>query len=279
MFPPEFNSARMYAGPGSAPMLAAAAAWSGLAADLSSAASSYGSVVSGLTSGPWLGPASMSMAAAAAPYVGWMNATAAQAAQTASNAQEAAAAYETAFAATVPPPVIAANRTQLMALVATNFLGQNTPAIMATEAHYAQMWAQDAAAMYGYAANSAATTAQVTPWPVPVQNTTVGGVAAQHATVAGAALSAAGTQQTTLPQLLSAVPQTLQSVASPAASTSSGSGVSGLLGGLPGGSLSSSVLTNMLMNLANPADLFVLMYPGIYGVMLPTQMLGVFSQM
>ena len=57
---------------------------------------------------------------------------------------------------TVPPPVIAANRTQLASLIATNVLGQNTPAIAANEAQYGEMWAQDAAAMYGYAANSAA---------------------------------------------------------------------------------------------------------------------------
>ena len=48
-FPPEFNSARMYAGPGPGSMLAAAAAWNGLAAELRSVASSYGSVISGLT--------------------------------------------------------------------------------------------------------------------------------------------------------------------------------------------------------------------------------------
>jgi len=35
--------------------------------------------------------------------------------------------------------------------IATNILGQNTPAIAATEAQYMEMWAQDAAAMYGYA--------------------------------------------------------------------------------------------------------------------------------
>ena len=62
----------MYAGPGSGPMLAAAPAWDGLAAELHSAAGSYGSVVSGLTGGPWLGPSSASMAAAATPYVAWM---------------------------------------------------------------------------------------------------------------------------------------------------------------------------------------------------------------
>ena len=60
---------------------------------------------------------------------------------------------------TVPPPLIAANRVQLMTLIATNLFGQNTPAIMATEAEYSEMWAQDATAMYSYAANSAAASA------------------------------------------------------------------------------------------------------------------------
>ncbi|PQM44334.1 putative PPE family protein PPE32 [Mycobacterium talmoniae] len=112
-------------------------------------------MVSSLT-GQWLGPSSMAMSTAAAPYVAWMNATAAQAEQAASQAKAAATAYETAFAMTVPPPVIAANRAQLMTLIATNFLGQNTAAIAATEAQYGEMWAQDTAAMYGYAGGAAA---------------------------------------------------------------------------------------------------------------------------
>ena len=59
----------MYAGPGAGPMPAAATAWNGLSADLESTASSYQSVISGLTDGPWLGPASMSMASAPAIYM------------------------------------------------------------------------------------------------------------------------------------------------------------------------------------------------------------------
>ena len=132
--PPEINSGRMYAGPGPGSMLAAAAAWDGLATELHSAATSYHTVVSGLTTGPWLGPASASMAAAAATNVAWMTTTAAQAEQTGAQAKAAAAAFEAAFAMHVPPPVIAANRSLPGLLVATNFLGQNTPAIMATEA-------------------------------------------------------------------------------------------------------------------------------------------------
>jgi PPE-repeat protein len=216
--PPEVNSTRMYAGPGPGSMLTAATAWQSLADELNSAATSYGSVVSSLTSGPWTGPSAVSMAAAVAPYVTWLGATGEQAEQTAAQASAAAAAYETAFAATVPPAIVAANRSLLAVLVATNVLGQNTPAIAATEAHYGEMWAQDAAAMYGYASASA-TAAQVTPFSTPPQTTNPGGLTAQAAATAQAAGTPAGTGVESLmssgPQLISGVPQTLQSLASP----------------------------------------------------------------
>jgi PPE-repeat protein len=217
--PPEINSGLMYAGPGSAPMTAAAASWDNLAIEMYSAASNYGSVISSLTSGPWRGPASASMAAAATPYVSWMSATAAQAEQAAGQAKAAVGAYETAFASTVPPQVVVANRALLASLVSTNILGQNTPAIAATEAHYAEMWAQDAAAMYGYAGSSSAAST-LAPFADPPATTTTTGAAAQAATVAQA--TGTGTQ-TTLSQLVTAVPAALQSLASPATSTSSAS--------------------------------------------------------
>ncbi|WP_276553171.1 PPE family protein [Mycobacterium lentiflavum] len=154
LLPPEVNSGLMYAGPGSGPLLEAAAGWDALAAQLESTASGYAAQLAGLTGQAWSGPSSLLMSAAATPYVEWLSTAAAQAAQTGAQASAAAAAYEAAFAMTVPPPVIAANRAQLIALVATNFFGQNTPAIAATEAQYMQMWVQDATAMYGYAADS-----------------------------------------------------------------------------------------------------------------------------
>jgi PPE-repeat protein len=194
MLPPEINSGRMYGGPGSGPMLAAAAAWNGLAAELESAANSYRSVISGLTGGPWLGSASASMAAAAAPYVGWISTTAAQAAQTATQAQATAAAYEVAFAATVPPPVIAANRTQLMALVATNLFGQNTAAIAATESQYAEMWAQDAAAMYGYSGSTATATSALPTFGTAPQTTNGTAPAATSTQTAASALTSTALQ-------------------------------------------------------------------------------------
>jgi PPE-repeat protein len=208
--PPEINSGRMYSGPGSAPMLAAAAGWDQLSGELYSAAASYSSVISGLTGGSWKGPASASMAAAAAAYVAWMGAAATQAEQAATQARAAASAFESAFAATVPPPVIAANRAQLAMLVATNFLGINTPAIMATEVHYAEMWAQDAAAMYCYAGSSAAA-ATLTPFTAPQQNTNPTGLAAQSAAVSNSAGTQAGTSvETIVGQILGDINKALE---------------------------------------------------------------------
>jgi PPE-repeat protein len=217
-YPPEINSGRMYAGPGAAPMLTATEAWQGLAAELHSAANSYQSVVSGLTAGPWMGPSSSTMAAAAASYVAWLNATAAQAEETAAQAKAAAAAYQTAFTSMVPPPMVAANRSQLMTLVATNLFGRNTQAIAANEAQYGEMWAQDAAAMYGYAASSASATS-LTPFTPPQQNTNPGGSTAQAAAASQAAGTSAGNVQSTIQQAFSAVPNALQSLttAAPAA--------------------------------------------------------------
>jgi PPE-repeat protein len=212
--PPEINSGRMYAGPGAGPMMAAATAWNTLAAELGCAAAGYESVITELTCEQWLGSASASMAAAVQPYVAWMNVTAAHAQHAASQATASAAAFEAAFAATVPPAVIAANRAALAALVATNFLGINTPAIMATEAHYAEMWAQDAAAMYGYAASSASA-GTLTPMTPPAPTANPAGLAGQAAAVAHAG-TATGSQAG-LVQTISSLPNAVAALASPVA--------------------------------------------------------------
>ncbi|WP_231997415.1 PPE domain-containing protein [Mycobacterium sp. 1245111.1] len=166
IYPPEINSLRMYTGPGPGPMLSASQAWDDLADELYTAAVGYRSVVSELTRTVWSGPSSEAMSVATERHVRWLSTTAAQAQQSAFQARLAAAAYEAAFAATVPPPEVASNRSLLVVLVATNVLGQNTPAIAATEALYAEMWAQDAMAMYNYAGSSAAA-AVLTPFSPP----------------------------------------------------------------------------------------------------------------
>ncbi|MGA9490945.1 MAG: PPE family protein [Mycobacterium sp.] len=156
LIPPEINSALMYSGAGSSPLLEAAAAWDGLASDLESTATQYQTAITNLTTGAWLGPSSARMASAAAPYIAWMQSTAAEAAQTGAQAKAAAAAYQTAFTSMVPPPLITANRTELATLVANNFLGQNTGAIAQNEAEYLDMWIQDALGMDTYHMNSSA---------------------------------------------------------------------------------------------------------------------------
>lgn len=208
LIPPELTSARMYAGPGPGSMIAAAEAWQLLAAELRATAGGYRAVVTGLTSGPWLGPSSVAMASAVQPYLGWLTGTAALAEQTAGQARAAAAAFETAFAAMVPPPLIAANRSELAALQTTNLLGQNTAAIAALEAEYLQMWAQDAAGMYGYAGESAgATTLAAFAGPAPDAGP---GPTAQTATAAAGNAPA---------QVSTVVPTALQALAAPAAAT------------------------------------------------------------
>src|ERR1700723_1189178 len=143
--PPELISAKIYSGPGSESLQAAAAAWDGLSSELQSTAANYQSVISGLVSGDWTGPSSEAAAAAAAPYVSWLSTTAGPGEETARPARAAASAYETALAAAVPPAEIAANRTQLLSLLQTNILGQNNASIPALQAEDAPSRAQDCA--------------------------------------------------------------------------------------------------------------------------------------
>ncbi|OMC21183.1 hypothetical protein A5739_22400 [Mycobacterium colombiense] len=225
--PPEVNSLRMYTGAGAAPMMAAATAFSALADELSTNATATQSAISNLTGEEWMGPSSAAMATAAAPYVMWMHTTAAQLQQAASQAIASAAAYEAAFAMTVPPPLVAANRAQLASLVATNVLGQNTAAIAATEAQYAEMWAQDAAAMYGYAASSAAA-ARLSPLTSPAPTNSPGGLGVQTAATAA--------QTSGLRGVVSNVPNAVQSFAAPAAAPAA----------LPGASAVGTALDSVL---------------------------------
>src|SRR5271169_3142536 len=154
LIPPEINSALMYQGAGSGPLLEAATAWDGLAADLEATATQYQTAITNLTTGTWLGPTSAHMASATEPYIAWLQSTAAESAQTGAQAKAAAGAYQTAYASMVPPPVITANRAELTTLVSNNFLGQNTGAIAQNEAEYLDMWIQDALGMDTYNMNS-----------------------------------------------------------------------------------------------------------------------------
>ena len=168
--PPEINSARVFAAPGAAPLLAAAEAWDGLAEDLASSASAFVSVTTDLASGSWQGASAAAIMAVATEYVGWLSAAAAQAEAASGQAAVIAAAFETALEETVQPAVVSANRALGQVMATTNWLGQNAPAIADIEAAYEQMWASDVAAMSDYQADTSAAAEQLAPWQPSLQD-------------------------------------------------------------------------------------------------------------
>ena len=256
--PPEVNSIRMYSGAGPAPILAAATAWQTLAGQLHATGTGYEATIAELAD-TWSGPSAAAMTAAATPYACWMHDIAVQAEQTAAQAKAAALAYEAAYAMTVPPAEVAANRAALTTLLATNHLGQNTAAIAATEAQYAQMWAQDAAAMYHYAGN-AATASILKPFGPPPQTTNPAGTATQTGAVGQATAGAAAGQVHNTVGQLAAVPSALQALTSPAAS-------SGALGALPPSLAADPGLTLAYLGLASSLfGTFVIDSAGTFGV-------------
>ena len=238
VLPPEINSGRMWTDiVGSEPLAEAGAAWQSLTVMLGSSAAAFNAVVAELTGASWLGPSALAMAAAAAPFAVWLAAHAAQAEQAALMAIQAAGAFEAARLGHIHPTLIAENRAELATLVSTNFMGVNTPAIGANEALYSEYWAQDAAAMYGYAANGAAITGTLagSPFMPPTSITDPAGVASQAAstgeTAGQSASNSASTATNTLgqthlpgglsasgvagmaPQLMGMVPQALSGLA------------------------------------------------------------------
>jgi PPE-repeat protein len=170
VLPPEIISGQLYAGPGASSLIAAAEAWRQVAAETETAADEYDGILGALAE-VWKGAAVAAMLAAADPYARWLHATANQANDIAAQARVAAAAFQTALGTVVPPALIAANRAELVQLASTNVFGQNSAAIAATEAIYAQMWAVDASAMNQYQLNSHAATAAIPPFQPPPATT------------------------------------------------------------------------------------------------------------
>lgn len=192
VLPPEVNSALMLSGAGTGPLLAAAAAWEGLSAELESAAFSFTSTASGLVGGAWQGASAAAMAAAAMPYAGWLSAAATSAQSAAGQARAAVGAYESALAATVHPLVVAANRSDFVSLAVSNLIGQNTAAIAATESDYELMWAQDVAAMAGYHLDASAAISGLQGFLRPLASLPGGGGTVVESAVDSAAGAAAG---------------------------------------------------------------------------------------
>ncbi|MDP7701994.1 MULTISPECIES: PPE family protein [unclassified Mycobacterium] len=211
--PPEVTSAIMYSGPGATSFVSAASAWNALAAELTATARGYGAVLGGLVSEEWLGPASTTMAQAAEPYVDWLTVTAGQAERAAIQSQSAAAAFETAFASIVPPPLVATNRAELAQALQTNIFGLNNGLIAQLEAQYAEMWAQNTLTMYAYASSSALAS-KLEPFTSAPSITT--GTADQAAAVAAAQAAPAASIQESLQSFFNQVTGQLGLLATPA---------------------------------------------------------------
>ncbi|OBJ17079.1 hypothetical protein A5621_02225 [Mycobacterium colombiense] len=185
--PPEITSSLIYSGAGAAPLMAAATSYANLAAEVSTTATQWESIIALLTSEQWTGGGSAAAAAAAQPIVTYLTETASTLEQASAQATASAAAFEAVFAAVVPPPVIATNRATQAALVASNVLGQNTPAIVALDTLYAEYWAQDAAAMAAYQAASAAAGVLTPVTPLTSTTDPAAAAAVDNAALAGGA--------------------------------------------------------------------------------------------
>ena len=188
--PPEVISALIHSGPGAESLANAAAAWQQLSANLEDAADNYASSLSSMDQA-WHGPSSAAMFQSVTPYVTWLRTTAQQAQQTAAAAQSAAAAFNSVRASVVPTATVAANRTRLAQLLATNVFGRNLPAIAQTESEYQTMWANNAAAMTRYqaASSQASTLPQLTS---PTSTTNPSALKTQASSATPAATTSSG---------------------------------------------------------------------------------------
>jgi PPE-repeat protein len=176
--------------------------------------------------------------------VSWLSTTAGQAEQTAGQARAAASAYEAALAAAVSPAEIAANRTQLLSLLQGNIVGQNNAAIAAAEAEYAQFWAQDVAAITGYAGSSQAATTGLGSFNEAPQTTNGSGQATQAAATTA---SSAATTPTGLEGLLEQIEAVSTNFLNQvtAVNTDYTKFFTTALGSIPGGSQLSTTWTNL----------------------------------
>ncbi|CQD19935.1 PPE family protein [Mycobacterium lentiflavum] len=185
--PPEITSTLVWSGPGSAPLMAAATAYANLAAEVSTTATSWESIISLLTTEAWTGGGSAAAATAAQPIVTYLTDTATALEQASSAAASSAAAFEAAHAGVVNPALVFTNRAEFTAALAG--LPFTLPQVTELEMEYSEMWVQDATAMSAYQAASDAAAGMLQP-VTPLASTVDPAVQAADAPVQAADLAA-----------------------------------------------------------------------------------------
>ena len=152
-FPPEVNAGQLMAGDQGASIAAAAAAYEALAAALIAEGAKMAATAGTTAATGWEGVGGAAMVATAMPYVAALEALSGWMQQSAASAAAIEQAYVTAKAAMIQVPVCTTNRTTQAGLVATNIIGQNTPAIIGLDTEYfGHFWTQNAGNMGGYEA-------------------------------------------------------------------------------------------------------------------------------
>jgi PPE-repeat protein len=120
----------------------------------------------------WPAPTGDLAVLANVPHLLWQANAAMMLAEHAAKIAETGMAFETLKAATPTPAEVETNQITHGVLQATNFLGINTPAIVANRAQYlGDYWVRSASNKYAYGAASAAGVQAIEPLPPPVMTT------------------------------------------------------------------------------------------------------------
>lgn len=152
---PETNAIRLTTGPGAAAMTSVVAGYQAAGVTHIQQGAQMMATAATTATGSWWGKGGTSMMAAAVPKSEWQIEAGAHAEKASGLIGAAAGAHSAAVAATIPYPVVVANRIREATLQATNIIGQNTPAIAEADVEYGEYWAQNATAMTGYSSAAA----------------------------------------------------------------------------------------------------------------------------
>jgi PPE-repeat protein len=120
----------------------------------------------------WASPTGEKAVSANAPYQAWLTNAGQQIATAATQIHAAGAAFDAAKQMTPTPAQFAMNNAQFAMLVATNILGQNTPAIIANRVEYAMYTTMAVSAYHLYSAESASTAGALQPLSPPPTSAT-----------------------------------------------------------------------------------------------------------